>query len=154
MNSLHRRLLTLLGALLVIGGVNWSIFAKERIRSGGEVVYLALEPVDPRSIMQGDYMALRFAIAREFEPLPGGGTVGLTVDERGVASYAAQPAPGALRLRYRYRDGSAWIGTNAYFFEEGTADRYSDARFGKFRVNRSTGEAVLVGLATRDLQDL
>jgi len=30
-----------------------------------QVVYLELAPVDPRSLIQGDYMALRFALARE-----------------------------------------------------------------------------------------
>src|SRR5690606_6091689 len=29
----------------------------------GQVVVLSLAPVDPRSLMQGDYMALRFAVA-------------------------------------------------------------------------------------------
>ena len=49
--------------VLVLGAVNWSIFAKERIKTNGERIFLALAPVDPRSLMQGDYMALRFEIA-------------------------------------------------------------------------------------------
>ena len=40
-----------------------SIVAKERIKTNGERIFLALAPVDPRSLMQGDYMALRFEIA-------------------------------------------------------------------------------------------
>ena len=43
--------------------VNGSIVAKERIKTHGERIYLELAPVDPRSLMQGDYMALRFALA-------------------------------------------------------------------------------------------
>ena len=39
-----------------------------------------------------------------------------------------------------------WLGTNAFFFEEGTAERFNGARYGEFRVDRTSGEAVLVGL--------
>jgi uncharacterized membrane-anchored protein len=39
-----------------------------------------------------------------------------------------------------------WLGTNAYFFEEGTAARYENARYGEFRLDRESGEAVLTGL--------
>jgi uncharacterized membrane-anchored protein len=45
-----------------------------------------------------------------------------------------------------------WLGTNAYFFEEGTAQQYEGARFGEFRVDRESGEAVLVGLADKALK--
>jgi uncharacterized membrane-anchored protein len=38
------------------------------------------------------------------------------------------------------------LGTNAFFFQEGDAERFSSARYGEFRVDRSSGEAVLVGL--------
>ncbi|GAA0813700.1 GDYXXLXY domain-containing protein [Colwellia asteriadis] len=53
-------LLTLIIALTII---NWGIYQKETLLAQGQVVYLELAPVDPRSLMQGDYMALRFAMA-------------------------------------------------------------------------------------------
>ncbi|MET0346848.1 MAG: GDYXXLXY domain-containing protein [Casimicrobiaceae bacterium] len=37
------------------------------------------------------------------------------------------------------------LGTNAFFFEEGTGDRYAGARYGEFRV-APDGEAILTGL--------
>ncbi len=52
--------ITLLFALFV---VNWSIYIKEKLLSEGNVVFLKLAPVDPRSLMQGDYMSLRFEMA-------------------------------------------------------------------------------------------
>ena len=76
----------------------------------------------------------------------------MLVEPNGVATFNPdQKAPG-LRVRYRIRNGDVWLGTNAYFFEEGTAQRYEDARFGEFRVDRDSGEAVLVGLADADLK--
>jgi uncharacterized membrane-anchored protein len=139
--------------LLVLGVVNYSIFAKERIRGHGERVLLELAPVDPRSLMQGDYMALRFTIANQIRPDPGG-TVPVVLDANRVARLDPQSGPGSLRLRYRIRQGQVWLGTNAYFFEEGDAERFAGARYGEFRVDRDTGEAVLVGMVGPDFQPL
>ncbi len=49
------------GLLLALVVANHGIVQRERILSDGRVLLLELQPVDPRSIMQGDYMALRFA---------------------------------------------------------------------------------------------
>lgn len=158
------RALIALGALLVLGAVNFAIVGKERIRRDGEPVYLALAPVDPRSLLQGDYMALRFALVQELERSddPPGSTrregetrfAAVALDARRVAALAAPSAPATLRLRYRIRGGHVWLGTNAFFFEEGSADRFAAARYGEFRVDRSSGEAVLVGLRDAQLNAL
>ena len=156
MSPLVSRVLIALGALLVLGALNQAIVGKERIKRSGEIVYLPLAPVDPRSLIQGDYMALRFAIVRDIEGL-GEKTARavhegetafapVTLDDQRVASLASPGAPAPLRLRYRVRDGRVWLGTNAFFFEEGSAQRYAGARYGEFRVDRDSGEAVLVGL--------
>jgi uncharacterized membrane-anchored protein len=149
--STQTRAILVAGAILVLGAVNWSIVAKERIKTRGERVYLELAPVDPRSLMQGDYMALRFALANQISATESG-SAPLTVDERGVAALSHDPKPGDLRIRYRLRNGQVWLGTNAYFFEEGKAERYQGARYGEFRIDRDTGEAVLVALADEDLR--
>ncbi len=151
MNLGLQRLLIAGAALLVLLGVNASIVAKERIKSDGQTIYLALAPVDPRSLMQGDYMALRFEIVGHIST-DQSGSVGLLVAPNGIATYNPdQSAPG-LRIRYRIRNQQVWLGTDAYFFEEGTAQRYWGAKYGEFRVDRDSGEAVLVGLAGDDLK--
>ncbi|MEO8805426.1 MAG: GDYXXLXY domain-containing protein [Burkholderiaceae bacterium] len=155
------RWLTLLGLVLVLGAINFSIAGKERIKRSGEIVYLQLAPVDPRSLMQGDYMALRFALVQELEKSVGANAregdlrfaeVSLTTDH--VAALADTTAPATLKLRFRIRNGQVWLGTNAFFFQEGDAARFSGARFGEFRVDRGTGEAVLVGLRDEALKAL
>lgn len=193
------RVLTLVGALLVLGGVDYSIYGKERVIRDGETVYLELAPVDPRSLMQGDYMALRFRLAgriaewRQTEGRARLRTAPLTVDDRGVATLRGEGGiaagsgedqgevggpsedrgevggpgegggevggpgeggAGSLKIAFRIRGGRVWLGTNAYFFAEGTADRYEAARYGEFRVDPATGEAVLVGLRDAELNAL
>ena len=164
MNAKWTRALILLGALLVLSVLNAAIVGKERIRRDGTTVYLALVPVDPRSLLQGDYMALRFALAQELErstersaTAPREGETrwaAVALDAHQVARLAAGDAPVTLRLRYRIRGGQVWLGTNAFFFEEGSAERFSDARYGEFRVDRTSGEAVLVGLRDAKLRAL
>lgn len=159
MSTLATRVFVVVAALLVLGAVNYSIVGKESVIRTGETVYVELAPVDPRSLMQGDYMALRFRLAEDIENARDAATLGadarsapLNVDERGVATLG--PGAGDAQIDFRVRNGSVWLGTNAYFFAEGSADRYSPARYGVFRVRRSDGEAVLVGLADADLNDL
>lgn len=53
------------GLLLALAVANHGIVQRERILSDGRVLLLELAPVDPRSLMQGDYMALRFAAVDE-----------------------------------------------------------------------------------------
>lgn len=152
------RALICVGALLVLVSVNYSIVGKERIRKNGEVIYLALAPVDPRSLMQGDYMALRFQLADAIEAARARGQARrgmarLRLDDRRIAALDADSGSGP-QLRYRVRDRRIWLGTNAYFFEERTADRYATARYGEFRLDRHSGEAVLVGLRDEKLNAL
>jgi uncharacterized membrane-anchored protein len=104
-------------------------------------------------IVQGDYMALRFAVADQI-PTVESGRWPLRVDERGIAAFNPDRNASGLRIRYRVHNGRVWLGTNAYFFEEGTADRYAKAAFGEFRVDRQSGEAILVALRGPNLEPL
>jgi uncharacterized membrane-anchored protein len=157
MNATLVRTITLIGVLLVLGSVNYSLYAKEQIKRNGEIVYLELAPVDPRSLMQGDYMALRFAVARDIEARrrPGEEFALLRLDSQRIARMPeAGSSSGTLRMHYRMRGRQVWLGTNAYFFEEGSAGRFTAAKYGKFRVDSRTGEAVLVALCDAQLQEL
>ena len=139
--------------------VNWTILRRERHLHDGRVVYLELAPVDPRSLMQGDYMALRFAVEQSIDTsADGGGYLVVRVDDRAVATFARHDAgmplaPDEMRLRYRVRGGSPKFATNAFFFQEGDADLYESAQYGEFRVDEG-GELLLTGLRGRQLERL
>jgi uncharacterized membrane-anchored protein len=152
-----RRIAILAGLAIVLAVVNWQIARKERVLRDGTSILLALAPVDPRSLIQGDYMRLDYAIAREIgwqEDWPTEGQIVIRADDDGVATFVrrhegAPLAPGEHLLLYRRRGGRIRIGTDAFFFEEGSAARYSDARYGELRIDAG-GESLLVGL--RDAQ--
>ncbi|WP_428264086.1 GDYXXLXY domain-containing protein [Haliangium sp.] len=137
---------------------------KERILAAGRLVYLDLRPRDPRSLMQGDYMVLRYALEDQVldsRPEPGPGVLIVSLDQHGVGRFAhlddgTPPASDQIPLRFRYIPGGSIevrVGAESYFFEEGTADRYQAARYGVLAVD-GRGRSVLVGLADADRQPL
>ncbi len=98
-------------------------------------------------------MALRFSLTRDINSEVAG-SVPVVLDANGVATMGSDTDPEALRIRYRIRNRDVWLGTNAYFFEEGTAERYEKARYGEFRVDRGSGEAVLIRLCDENFLPL
>jgi len=159
-----RSAIALIACLAMLALVNFSIRGKERQLAGGTVVYLELAPVDPRSLMQGDYMALRFRMANDALPAIKGsasvsdGRIVALLDERSIAAFrrledGATLAGREVLLRYRVRNGELKFATNAFFFQEGTARRYEGARYGEFRV-APDGELLLTGLRGAELQSL
>jgi uncharacterized membrane-anchored protein len=150
------------GLVLALAVVNALVFARERLLRDGQVVLLELAPVDPRSLMQGDYMALDYALARELTRAGVGnvdeaprmnldGYAILALDGNGVARLVReQPAAtpreaGQVALEFRRRGLAVTIASNAWFFAEGTAALYEPARYGELRVSDG-GNALLTGL--------
>jgi uncharacterized membrane-anchored protein len=137
--------------------VNGGIWQKENLISNGRQVFIELAPVDPRSLMQGDYMALNFHLPNL------GGTerrvkVLAHIDARGVAvmQHVADERPLAQDeiLIELLRTGSGLRpASDAWYFKEGEAGRWAKARYGEFRID-SSGHALLVDLRGADLQKL
>ena len=154
-----RKGLVVLGVALALLAPLWAVVAKERVLAHGRVVLLELGPRDPRSLLQGDYMALRYAIAAQVpEAAPRDGRLVVRDDGRGVATFArvhgGEPlAEGEGLLRYRVRGRTVRLGAESFLFEEGSADALSAARFGELRVDED-GDAVLVGLRDAELRPL
>lgn len=159
--------------VLILALVNWLIIGKERHLATGRIVYLALAPVDPRSLMQGDYMALRFQLADQIsrtfdqrvnnrgrvETVPTvDDYVVISLDNRNIGTFkdidtTRQLAENELLLHYRIRDGKVRLATNAFFFQEGHAHFYETARYGQFRVD-GKGELLLAAMYDKDLKKL
>ncbi len=160
-----RKAIVIIAALLMLAGVNYSIYSKEQLLKNGRTVLLELAPVDPRSLMQGDYMALRFKSATDAFGvrmnrglMPSDGRLVLRLDERNVAAFkrfdtGAPLSANEVVIRYRIRADQPRFATNAFFFQEGQAAQYANARFGEFRVAEN-GECLLAGLRDADLRQL
>lgn len=154
----------LIGVLLLLA-INISIWHKEQVLTHGKTVLLALVPVDPRSLMQGDYMSLRFQLENDMlAHLPVDksqsvdGCVLVTLTNQGVGEFKQMMdtwpktlAANQLALRYRLRQGQVKFATNAFFFEEGRAGDYARARYGEFRV-ADDGELLLTAMRGEKLE--
>jgi uncharacterized membrane-anchored protein len=151
-------------AVLVLLVANGGIWQKESLIAHGQPLFVPLAPVDPRSLMQGDYMALRFALPTDVSTadteLAAGQRPHMVAkrDARGVAvalrADSGTPlAIDELRIELSPKKGGWVLVTDAWFFNEGEAERWAQARFGEFRVG-ADGRALLVGLRGADLAAL
>ncbi len=156
--KIARIILVIAGLVLALGVANHSIRVHQQVVDTGRQILLELRPVDPRSLIQGDYMLLRYSTTAfpeesSRETLPSRGTFVMSVDANGIATYArpddGRPlVPSEVRLRFN-RSGSfgdPGLGAETFNFEEGQAETYADAKYGVLRVDES-GMSVLVGLA-------
>lgn len=148
-----RRILHALLAVAVFAALGWNVWRSEALIAAGDEVLLALAPVDPRSLMQGDYMRLRFDIERTSTDLSGAErTIVLALDTARIgrfARHASEGAPGPGEIAFqvaRARGGGLSIEPHSFLFQEGTADAYAKAKYGIFRV-APDGRHLLVGLA-------
>ncbi len=172
-----RKIIAGIALIFILAGVNWSIYQKEQHLTTGATAYLKLRPVDPRSLMQGDYMRLRFELADKIiAALPkkpmgsanwrnqhnvkaSNGYVVVSLDDKRVASFKSLYKEGAtlakneMKMQYRVRNGRVKFATNAFFFQEGTAKVYEAAKFGQFRVNKDGG-LLLATMFDKDLKKL
>lgn len=154
------RKLTILLAVAVLLLLNGMVAQKEHQLATGESIYFELAPVDPRSLMQGDYMRLDYAVAREAEktakPDARVGSLVVTVDERGVAQFARQgqdAGPTERIVRWKRKDNQLVVGADAFYFQEGQRDHFEAARFADIKVG-GDGRTLLVGLLDADLKPL
>ncbi len=151
------------GLALALGAPAGLVAQKEYVLASGRPVLLELAPRDPRSLMQGDYMVLDYKVSREhqqeLEQQPRDGHLVLRLDEQGVGHFVrfdapeTPLAPGEFKLRYRVRQDRVRLGAESFFFQEGHADRYAQARYGELRVAGS-GSSVLVGLRDAERQPM
>ena len=156
-----RSMILWLVMLVILAWVNFLIVQQERLVAEGASIFLALAPVDPRSLMQGDYMILRYAIAEEVngDELPQRGSLVITLDEQQVASFVrlhqAEEPLGAdeLLLGYHRQGWNVYLGAESFFFQEGHAEYYEEAEYAELRVAQS-GESVLVGLRGANFEPL
>ena len=159
---LLRRATVIVGLVLILAFFNWSVAQKEALLRDGTPLLIELAPIDPRSLIQGDYMRLEYRIARDISGnygWPRDGQIVVSADADNVARYvrlhdgSTPLAAGEHLLFYRRRGHRIKIGTDAFFFQEGHAARYNRAKFGELRVDTS-GESLLIGLRDENRRPL
>lgn len=156
----------LVNLILVLILFNNSIVKKEVILAEGKLILLELTPVDPRSIMQGDFMRLSYKIAETNSldsitksGIAKRGFVVVKTNEKGIAErIRIQPKKTPLNndeflIEYTAGNWNMNIGAESFFFEEGQAEKYEKATYGALKVDHK-GNSILVGLYNENLDKI
>jgi uncharacterized membrane-anchored protein len=150
----YKWIIILVNLIVLLGWFTNSIMQKETILSQGDLVLLKLAPVDPRSLMQGDYMSLDYAIAQDFDyidSIPKRGYIVVRLDSQNIAQKVrlqTERSPlneGEHLIEYTRAIWSLNIGHESYFFEEGQAEKFDSAEYGGLKID-DKGNSILIGL--------
>ncbi|TYB72659.1 GDYXXLXY domain-containing protein [Bizionia saleffrena] len=154
----YKWIIILLNLIIVLVVFNNSVVKKETLLTDGTLILLELTPVDPRSLMQGDYMDLRYAISDNLndnydnEDSSKRGFCVVTLDDNKVAkrvrlqNHKTPLNRKEFLIEYNARQWNGiTIGAESFFFQEGTAEKYENAKYGGLKID-SEGNSLLVGL--------
>ena len=164
-----QHIVVLVTVILVLAATNININKKEDLIVNGEKLFFPLAPVDPRSLMQGDYMRLRFQLAVNIQkrlsllnnkaviPMQQGFVV-VEKNEKSVVSFVDLFHKQALEdsqllIPFKYRNYRVVFTSNAFYFQEGQASHFQKAKFGEFRRSKE-GDLILVHLLDKNLKVL
>lgn len=156
----YKNYIIILNLVILLFIFNKSIFNKEETLKNGTLVLLELAPVDPRSLMQGDYMRLNYKIssAINLDSISKRGYCVVKIDDNGIAKRIRfqnnlQPKnEGEYLINYT---SAKWrninIGAESFFFQEGKGEKFEKAKYGGLKIDNQ-GNSILVGLYNKDLQ--
>ncbi|MBM9547697.1 GDYXXLXY domain-containing protein [Leptospira sp. 201903074] len=150
-------LLLIFNLLLLFGIFTQAIIKKESIQKDGRLVFLPLLPKDPRSLFQGDYMVLNYDWSllegEENAGAPNRGCLVFQIQADVFVPIRLQSSFGNLKasefcLQYYRSDYDLKIGAESYFFQEGDAELYMEAKYAgiRFLEGKTDGDKLLVGL--------
>ena len=142
----------LINLAIILFSFNYSVATKETILKEGKLILLELAPDDSRSVLQGDFMLLKYTISRiETDSISKRGYCVVRVDSIGIAERVRVQAglvplnKGEFLIEYNIAGKGISIGAEAFFLEEGQSEKYLKARYGALKVDKA-GNSILVGL--------
>ena len=154
----YSRILIIANLILLLGYFNWSVYQKEQTLKDGQLVLLQLAPVDPRSLMQGDYMRLNYKEASSDllnKQTDTRGYAILRTDSNQVGEIVRlqntlEPVnDNELVIKYKIINRRLFLGAESFFFEEGQDTLFQKAVYGGLKVD-DKGQSLLVGLYDED----
>lgn len=158
----YKWIIVLINLFILLGLFTNSIVQKEKLLSDGDLILLELAPVDPRSLMQGDYMRLRYAISNNVktDSISKRGFCVVKLNADGVAKKVRlqeNKTPikkGEYLIPYTLQKWRGInIGAESFFFQEGEAEKYEAAKYGGIKVD-GKGNNVLIGLYDEALKKI
>ena len=168
MSNNIKKILLIINIVILFVVTGFSANKEEGYKKSNSYFYLELAPVDPRSLLQGDYMTLNYDITDKAQEIIFNGIydskdennkfldmrkgyIVVSLDENKVAKFVKlskekTDEKDLLFIAFKSDGFNVNINANSYLFQEGTGDKYENARYSK---------VVLVGNNLRliDLRD-
>jgi len=153
-------ILTNLLALLIY--FNYAVIKKEDILKTGQLVLIPLAPVDPRSLMQGDYMILNYDLSQDInqDNISKRGYCVVKLNKNNITEVVRLQNnitplhTGEKVIKYTSTNNIRInIGAESYFFQEGQAERYNGAKYGGIKIDEK-GNSLLIGLYNEQLKKI
>ena len=180
-HSVFKAPIWLVGVFVIalLGAVNYKVQQFEDVLATGKPVVLKIAPADPRSLMQGDYMVLNYAILSDLqqsqfssesnettgidELSPSGKKAYILVhlDKNHVATLceAQSEIPTDFKhctpnvyLPIRYKGWLPELPSQDYFFAEGKGEYYAQSEYAEYRFK--DGILLLARLLDKDFKGL
>ena len=139
---------------LVLGAIAVAAIFTIKNADNSTEILLKLAPVDPRSLIRGDYMALDYELTWEIRYKGDYKFVVVTVDDNRVATFnrlqndSAQKS-GELLLRYKRDGNKITFGAEHFFFNTASVEKYQQAAYGLIKVDNQ-GRCSLVGVCDNE----
>ncbi len=161
MENKTRLKIFLLSSVILFAVINTMIYQNESQLQQSREILLPLAPVDPRSLLQGDYMVFNYVLTNDLNNYyikhklkrPSVGYVVVTTDNKNIASFVKVYAGENLtnhqfKIKFFFRKLFSF-GIENYFFEEGKAGHFAKARYAVVKITPS-GKAILIALKDKD----
>lgn len=154
----YKWIVILVNLIVLMVLFNRSIIKKETTLSEGKLVLLKLAPIDPRSLMQGDYMRLSYSIARgQTDSITKRGYCVVKLDANAIAEkvrFQEKLEPlndNEYLIKYTAGSWDVNIGAESFFFQEGEGEKFEKSEYGALKID-SKGNSILIGLYDEKLK--
>lgn len=155
-----KKLILLINFILVITLINVMMYQSEQTIKNGKLVFFEIVPIDPRSIIQGDYMTLNYNISSQGDKkMPSSGVAYIGINKEQIVVEINQDSTlldkslRVLPIQYTKVGSRLRFGIESYLFQEGKAKSFEKAKYSGVRIN-ATGNCILVGLYKSDLEEI
>ena len=185
MSNSIKKILLIINIVILFVVTGFSANKEESYKKLDSYFYLELTPVDPRSLLQGDYMTLNYDITdkasdfiynnrtyiydgenenevdeiRELRKLADAkrAYIAVRLDENRVAKFVKitkekTDEKDLLFIAYKTDGFNVDINVNSYLFQEGTGDKYENARYSKFVLVNN--KLRLIDLRDKDFKEI
>lgn len=152
-----KKILVVLNLLLLMIAFGYSVVKEER-NLKQKTFYIKTAPIDPRSLIQGDYMILNYDItesargeARNLRK----GYIRVRLNNLKVAEFmkvSKEYLPSSdneLSIQFHQNDSTIDIGVNSYLFQEGAGNRFQRAQYAEV-IELKNGKLRLKHLLDKD----